>query len=300
MLSNHLTLCCSLLLLPSVFPNIGVFSNELALCIRWPKYWSFSFSISPSSEYSGLISFRIDWLNLLAVQGTLKSLLQHHSSKASVLPCSAFMVQRSYPYMSTKKIMALTIQTCVSKMSSLLFSMLSRFVLAFLPRSKCLLISWLQLPSAVILEPQENLSLLLIFPNFLPWSMGPDAIIFLFWMLRFKPAFHCPLSTSSRSCLVRFHFLPLEWYYLHIWDCWYFSQQSWFQLVVRPAQNSAWKLNKQGGNIQLWHIPFPILNQSVVLCKVLTVASWCAYRFLRTQIKWSGIPISLRIFHSFA
>ena len=151
MLLNHFILCHSLLLLPSVFPSIRVFSNELAFCIRWPNYWSFSFSISPSSEYSGLIPFRMDWLDLLAVQGTLKSLLQHHSSKASVLQCSAFfMVWLSHPYMTTGKTIALTIQTFVGKIMSLLYNMLSRFVIASLPRS--LLISWLHSPSAVILE----------------------------------------------------------------------------------------------------------------------------------------------------
>ena len=153
--SNHLILCRALLLLSSVFPGIRVFSNESALCIRWPKYWSFSFSISPSNEYSGLISFRIDWLELLAVQGTLKNLLQHQSLKASFLQHSAFlMVQLSYPYMTTGKTIGLTIRTFASKVMSLLFNTLSRFVVALLPGSKCLLISWLQLPSAVISEPK--------------------------------------------------------------------------------------------------------------------------------------------------
>ena len=143
--SNHLILCRPLLLLPSVFPSIRVFSNESVLCIRWPKYWRFSFSLSPSNEYSGLISFRIDWFDLPAVQGTLKRLLQHHSSKASVLQHSAFfIVQLSHPYMTTGKTIALTRQTFVSKVMSLLFNRLSRLVIAFLPRSKCLLISWLQ------------------------------------------------------------------------------------------------------------------------------------------------------------
>ena len=153
--SNHLILC-HLLLLPSIFPSIRVFSNELVLHIRWPKYQSFSFSISPSNEYSGLISFRIDWFDLLAVQGTLKSLLQHHSSKASILWCSAFfIVQLSHPYRTTGKTIALIRWTFAGKVLSLLFSMLTRFVIAFLPRSKCLLISWLRSPSAVILEPKK-------------------------------------------------------------------------------------------------------------------------------------------------
>ena len=154
--SNHFILCHPLLFLPSVFPGIRVFSNKSVFCIRWAKYWSFSFGISPSKEHPGLISFRMDWLDLLAVQGTLKSLLQHHSSKASVLQRSAFfIVQLSHPYMTTGKTIALTRQTFVSKVMSLLFNMLSRLVIAFLPRSKCLLISWLQSPSAVILEPPK-------------------------------------------------------------------------------------------------------------------------------------------------
>ena len=151
--SNHLILCCTLLLLPSIFPSIEIFSNESVLCIRWSKYWSFSFHISPYNKYSGLISFRIDWFDLLAVQGTLKSLLQYHSSKASIHQCSAFFtVQLSHPYMTTGKTITLIRWTFVGKVMSLLYNMLSRLVIAFLPRSKCLLISWLQSPSAVILE----------------------------------------------------------------------------------------------------------------------------------------------------
>jgi len=154
--SNRLILCHPLLLLPSIFPSNRGFSNESVLQIRWPKYWSFSFSISPSNEYSGLISFRMDWLDLLAVQGALKSLLQHPSSKASILQCSAFfVVQLSHPYMTTGKAIALTIWTFISKVISLLLNTLSRFVIAFLPRSKHLLISWLQSPSAMILEPKK-------------------------------------------------------------------------------------------------------------------------------------------------
>ena len=154
--SNHLILCHLLLLLPSIFPSIRVFSNESALRISWPKYWSFSFSISPSNEQPGLISFMMDWLDLLAVQGTLKSLLQHHSSKASIFRRSAFFtVQLSHPYRTTGKTIALTRQTFVSNIMSLLFYMLSRLVTTFLPRSKRLLISWLQSPSAVILEPRK-------------------------------------------------------------------------------------------------------------------------------------------------
>ena len=154
--SNHLILCHPLLLLPSILPSIRVSSNESVFHIRWPKCWSFSFTINPSNEYSGLISLRMNWLDLFAVQGTLKSLLQHHSSKASILWCSAFfIVQLSHPYMTIGKTVALTKQTFVGKVMSLLFNMLSRLVITFLPRSKCLLISWLQSPSAVILEPPK-------------------------------------------------------------------------------------------------------------------------------------------------
>ena len=155
--SNHLILCRPLLLLPSIFPSIRVSSNESALLIRWPKYWHFSFNINPSNEYPGLISFRMDWLDFFAVQGTLKSLLQHHSSKASILRCSAFfMVQLSHPYVTTGETIALTRRTFVGNVMSLLFNMLSRLVITFLPRSKCLLISWLQLPPAVILEQKDK------------------------------------------------------------------------------------------------------------------------------------------------
>ena len=167
---NPFVLYCPLFLLPSVFPSIRVFSNESVLCFRWPKYWSFSFNISPSSEYSGLISFRIDWFGLLAVQGTLKALLQHHSSKASVLWRSAFfMVQFSHPYMTTGKTIAVFIWTLVSKVMSLLFNTLSRVVIAFLPRSKGFLTSWLQSPSAMNWEPPKIVSqCFCCFPIYLP------------------------------------------------------------------------------------------------------------------------------------
>ena len=181
--SNHIILCCPLLPSPSIFPSIRVFSNESALCMRWPKYWSFTLSISPSNEHPGLISFRMDWLDLLAVQGTLKSLLQHHSSKASSLQCSAFfMVQLSHPHMTTGKTIALTRRTFVGKVMSLLFNMLSRLVIAFLPRRKHLLISWLQSPSAVILEPPKIKSdtVSTVSPSISHQVMGPDAMIFVF------------------------------------------------------------------------------------------------------------------------
>ena len=181
--SNHLILCYPLLLLPSIFPSIRVFSNGSDLCIRWPKYWSFSFSIISSKEHPGLISFRMDWLDLLAVQGTPKSLLQHHSSKASILQCSAFFtVQLSHPYMTIGKTIALTRRTFVGKIMSLLFNMLSRLVITFLPRSKHLLISWLQSPSAVILEPQNIKSDTgsTVSPSISHKVMGPDAMIVVF------------------------------------------------------------------------------------------------------------------------
>ena len=168
--SSHLILCCPLLLLPSIPPSIRVFSNESTLRIRWPNYWSFSFSISSSKEHLGPISFRMDWLDFLAVQGTLKSLLQHHSSKASILQCSAFFtVQLSHPYMTTGKTIALTRRTFVGKVMSLLLNMLSRLVITFLSKSKHLLISWLQSPSAVILEPKKIKSVTVpSFPIYLP------------------------------------------------------------------------------------------------------------------------------------
>ena len=155
--SNHLILCCTLLLLPSIFPNIRVFSNESAFHMRWPKYWSFSFNISPSNEHPGLISSRMDWFDLPSVQGTLKRLLQHHTSKASILQRSAFFtVQLSHPYLNTGKTIALTRQAFGGEVMSMLLNMLSRLVLTFLPRCKRLLISWLQSPSAVILETKKN------------------------------------------------------------------------------------------------------------------------------------------------
>ena len=195
--SNHMIFCHPLLVLPSIFPSIRIFSNQSVLHIRWPKYWSFSFSISPSNEYSRLISFRIDWLDLLAVQGTLRSLLQHHSSKASILWCSAFfIVQLSHPYMTTGKTIVLTRRTFVGRVMSLLFNILSRFIITFLPRSKCFLTSWLQSPSAVILEPKKikSLSVSIVSPPICHEVMGPDAMILVFWMLSFKPVFSLSLA----------------------------------------------------------------------------------------------------------
>ena len=196
------------LLLPPISPSIRVFSSESTLRMRWPKYWSFSFSIIPSKEHLGLISFRMDWLDLLAVHGTFKSLLQHHTSKASILRHSAFFtVQLSHPYMTTEEIIALTRQTFVGKVVSLLFNMLSRLVISFLPRSKHFLISWLQSPSAVILEPPKIKSdtVSTVSPSIshevMPWSSFSEC-----WAL--SQLFHSPLSLSSRGFLAPLHFLP--------------------------------------------------------------------------------------------
>ena len=174
--SNHLILCRPLFLLPSIFPNIRVISNESPLCIRWPKCWSFTFNISPYKEHPGLISFRMDWFDLFAVQGTLKSLLQHHSSKVSILQCSAFfIVQLSHPYMTTGKTITLTGRIFVDKVMSLLLNMLSRLAMTFLPRSKHLLMSWPQSPSTVILEPPQN-KVSHCFPIYLDEVIRPDAM----------------------------------------------------------------------------------------------------------------------------
>ena len=194
----HPTISCHPLLLPSIFPSNRVFSNESALHIRWPKYWSFSFTFSPSNEYSGLIAFRIDWFDLLAVQGTLKCLLQHHSSKALILRHSDFIiVQLSHPCMTTGKTIALTRSTFVGRVMSLLFNILSRLVIAFLPRKKHLLISWLYSPSAVIYPKIKSVTVSTVSPSICHEVIGSDAMIFVFWMLNFKPTFS----------LASFHFL---------------------------------------------------------------------------------------------
>ena len=304
--SNHLILCHPLLLLPSIPPSIRVFSNESALCIRWPKYWSFTFNISPSNEHTGLISFRMDWLEHLAVQGTLRSLLQHHSSKASILRRPTFfIVQLSHPYMTTGNTIALTRWTFVDKVMSLLLNMLSRLVITFLPRSKHLLISWLQSPSAVILKPRKikSATVATVSPSICHEVMGPDAMILVFWMLSFKPTF----SLSSFSFIKRlFSFSSLS--AIRVVSSAYLRLLIFLPAILIPAcasssptflmMYSAHKLNKQGDNIQPWRTPFPIWKQFVVSCPVLTLASWPAYRFLKRQGRWSGMPISSRIFHS--
>ena len=201
--SNHLILCHPLVLLLSVFPVSG--SLPTSLHIRWPKYRNCSFSIGPSNEYSGLISFRIDWFDLLAVQGTFKSLLQHHNLKASILQLwTFFMVQLSHPYMTTGKTIALTRQIFVGKVMSLHFNMLFRLVIAFLPRSKHPLISWLQLPSAVVLEPKKikSVTVSIVSPSICHEVMRPDAMIFVFWMLSFKPTFSLSSFTFVKRLLL--------------------------------------------------------------------------------------------------
>jgi len=304
--SNHLILCRPLLLSLSLFPSISVFSNESVLCIRWPKYWSFGVSIRPSNKYSGLISLRTDWLDLLAIQGTLKSVQQYQSSKASVLHRSAyFIVQHSHPYMTTGKTIAWTRWTFVGKVMSLLFNMLSRLVKTFLPRSKCPLISWLQSPSAVISEPPKikSLTVSIVSPFICHEVIGPGAMIFVFWMLSFNPTFSLSSFTYSKR-LFSSSLLSAIRVVSSAYLRWLIFLPAILILACAsssPAflmKDSAYKLNKQGDNTQPWCTPFPIWNQSVVPCPVITVASWPTYRFLKRQVRWSGISISLRIFHS--
>jgi len=282
----------------------------------------------------------MDWLDLLVVQGNLKSFLQHHSSKASILWLSAFfIVQLSHPYMTTGKTIALTRWTFVGKVMSLLCNMLSRLVITFLPRSKHLLMSWLQSPSAVILEPRKikPATVSTVSPSICHEVMGPDAVILVSWMLSCKPTFSLSsftfikrlFSFSSLSAimvvssayllllLLLSHFSRV-WLFVTPWIAAYqapppmgFSRQEYWSGVPLPSPVHIWgyspaflmmysacKLNKQGDNIQPWCIPFPIWNQSVVPCPLLMVASWPAYRFLKRQVRWSGMPISFRIFHS--
>ena len=269
--SNHLILCHPLFLLPSIFPSIRVFSNESVLCIRWSKYWSFSFSISPSNEYSGLISFRMHWLDLLAIQGTLKS-LQHYSSKASILWHSAFLiVQLSHSYMITGKTIVLAKWTFVGKVMCLLFNMLSRLVKAFLPRSNHLLISWLQSPSAVILELPKRKSVTvsvtvsIVSPYICHNVMGPDAMILIFWKSSFKPSFSLysftfikrlfSYSSLSARRVVSSAYLRLVVFLLTVFIPACASSNPAFLMMY-----SAYKLNKQGDNIQPWCTPFLIWN----------------------------------------
>ena len=254
----------SLLLLIPIPPSIRVFSNGSTLRMRRPKYWIFSFSISPSNEHPGLISFRMDWLDLLAVQGTLKSLLQHHSSKASILQCSAsFTVQLSHPYTTTGKTIAVTRWTFVGKVMSLLFNMLSRLVITFLPRSKRLLISWLQSPSSVILEPPKIKcdTVSTVSPSISHEVMGPDALILVFWTLSFKPTF----SLSSFTFIKRL-FSSSSLSAIRVALSAYLRLLIFLPAILIPAYASSspaflmmyseYKLNKQGDNIQPWLTPF--------------------------------------------
>ena len=290
----HPTISFSVILFSCLqsFPASGFFSSELALRIRWPKYWSFSFSISPSNEYSGLISFSIDWFDFLGVQRTLKSLLQHHSSKASILQCSAFFIfQLSHLYMTTKTI-ALTIHTFVDKVISLLFNILCRFVIVFLPRSKCLLISWFHSSPTVIFEPKKikSVTVSIASPSICREVMGPHAMILVFWMLSFKPEF----SLSSFTFIKRL-FSSSSLSAIRVVSSAYLTLLTFLPAILIPAyaasspafcmMYSAYKLNKLGDNIQPWCTLFPIWNQSIFPCLVLTIASWLAYRFLRRQIR---------------
>ena len=282
-----------LLLTPSIFPSIKVFSNESALHIRWPKYWSFSFSISPSNGYSGLISLQIDWFDPFAVQGTLRSLL--HSPKASILWHSTFfMVQLSHSYMTTGKTKALTRRTFVGKVMFLLFNTLSRFVIAFLPWSKSLLVSWLQSPCAVIFGAQEN-KVSHCFPIYLPLSDGTKYhdLCFLnveFWINFFTVLF--PLHQEA----VQFFSFCLNGCVIWVSKAIDISPSNLNFSLAFQMMYSEYKLNKQGDNIQPRWTPFQIWNQSVIQCPGLTIAFLPAYKFLRRQVRWSGIPTSLRIF----
>ena len=287
----------------SIFPSMRVFS---ALCIRWPKYWSFGFNISPSNKHSGLVAFRMYWLDPLVVQGTLKSLLQHHSSKASILRRSAlFIVQLSHPYMTTGKTIALTRWTFVGKVVCLLFIMLSRLVITFLPRGKRLFISWLQSPFAVILMSLKikSATVSTVSPSICYEVMGLDAMLLVFWMLSFKPTF----SLSSFTFIKRL-FSSYSLSAIRVVSSAYLRLLIFLPAILIPPcassspvflmMYSACKLNMQGDHMQPWNNPFPTWNQSVVPCPVLTVASWPVYRFLKRLLRWSGIPISFSIFHS--
>ena len=291
---NHFILCCSILLLPSILPSIRVFSNESALHIRWPKDWSFSFSISPSNEYSGFIAFWIDWLDLLTVQEILKSLLQHHNAKATIFQCSAFfMVQFPHPYMTTGKTIALTIQILVSQMMSLLFNKLSKFVIAFFTRRNCLLILWLLPTSTVIFEAQKShiYHCFHCFSIYFPWSYGTrchDLSFFECWIL--SQLFHSPLSSSSRGSLVPLCFLALE-LYICISEVFDISPDNLDPRLgfISPAfcmVYSISKLNKQGDSIQPQHTLFPILNQSFVPCSNCSFLTWKQVSQETAKVVW--------------
>ena len=293
--SSHLIICRCLFLLPSIFPSIRDFSKELAVRIRWPKYWSFSFSISPSNEFSGLISRKIDWFDLLAVQGPLRSLLQHHSQKASFFGAPPSLRSSSLNHTWPLGRPQPGLYGLVSGVMSLLFNLLSRFVIAMLPRSNCLLISWLHSPSAEILELKERkfVTTSTFSPSVCHEVIGLDAMILLLliFVLALGWLFHFPPSPSSRGSLVPLCFLLLGWYHLRIWGCWFLLP------ILIPACNSSslafimmcslYRLSEQGGSRQPCRTPFSVLNESFVLYRVLTVASWYTYRFLRRQLRSS-------------
>ena len=284
--SNHLIFCWPLLLLPSIFPGIRVFSND-SVGVKWPKYWSLSFSVSPSNEYSGLIYSRMDWLDLLAVQGTLKSLLQessHHCSKASILLHSVFfIIQLSRPYMTTGKTIALTRRTFVGKVMHLLFNILSLLVITFLPRSKHLLTSWLQSSSAVIFEPPKNKSLTvsIVSPSICHEAIGPDAMILVFWMLSFKPFY----SLSSFTFINRL-FIYSSLSAIRVISSSYLRLLIFLPVILIPACASsslvfhmmyfAYKLNKQGNNTQPWCTFYHFSQQTypfsqIINCKQMLI-----------------------------
>ena len=296
---SHLILCCPLLLPPSIFPRIRVFSNESALRIRWPEFWSLSFSISTSNECLGLISFRMDWLDLLAAQGTLKSLLQHHTSKASILQCSTcFIVQFSHPYMTTGKNRALTRQTFVGRIMSLLFNMLSRLVIAFLPRNNRLLISWLQSPSAVILEPQKVVCHCFhCFPIYLA-----NAISFLFFNDHFKKHIYLfILAMPGFNCSLRVLHCGMQASYLQ-----YAGPSSLIRDQARPSSTGAWTLTHwttreatqmplllvspsgPSSVFQSLYLQFSLPNILSTLPNYLFFISWLKYHLL-----WKAFPDSL-------
>ena len=301
--SSHLILCHPPLLLPLSLPASESF--PMSQLFTWGGQStgvSTLASVLPMNTQGWSPSEWTGWS--LAVQGTLKSLLQHHSSKASILRGPAFfIVQLSHLYMTTGKTTALTRRTFVGKVMSLLLNMLSRLVITFLPRSKCVLISWLQSTSAVILEPRKIKSdtVSTVSPSIFHEVMGPDAMIFIFWMLSFKPTFSLSSFTFIKRLLSSSSLSAIR-----VLSSAYLRLLIFLPAILIPACTSsspaflmmycAYKLNKQGDNIQPWHSPFPIWNQSVVPCPFLTVASWPAYKFLKRQVRWSGIPISFRIF----
>ena len=293
-----------LLLLSSVFPSIRVFFKESALHIRWPKYWSFSFSIIPSNEYSRLISFRIDWYDLLAVQGTLKSLLQHHNLKTSILQPYSWPSSHIHTWLQGKTI-ALTIWNFIRKVMSLLFDTLSMFVIAFSKELASFdFMTGVTIQSDFGAWKNKVCHCFQFVTVCLPWSKGTGCYDLSFLNVGFRPAF----SFSSFTFIKRV-FSSSSLSAIRVVSSAYLRLLIFLQAILIPAACdsssltfcmifSAYMLNKQGDNIQPWCIPFPIWNQSVVPSPVLTVASWPTYRFLRRQVRWSGSAISKRIFHS--